>query len=920
MNLPAKPLNCSELAATLAELAMHISSEPGVKNIDDVVVRMRGFGGHLERLDVRTLSNAIVEASTGKSRTMTDLQRALANLKADARKNVQLQKDIDELQKQIRGELVKPKVGVVRPEREPAPSTVSLRQERHTLKKLVEAADRNIADLSRLAKEVAREKIEAGVTGRDAIVEAVRADLARDFPDLTTRQVAEAISDYGKTSSLSKDPISVALRDIRGQLQQTLKIEDMDAGQAPKRTGQERRTPSDEERRLIKIVNEKKKAGGYTVTDPATQLRTALDAAKTRMKNTINDLADQIIKREKLVKEKKAQPTDPELERMKFVRDQLREMYAETFGKEGLTDQQRLDIAIKAVDKSIAEYERRLAEQDYSPRPKPKPVTSAELEAKRAKRKELATRYRQLNPNTPAVAAARERLAELERHRAAGTVPPPRPVQERKHTGSLVLRGLRELIRKAEADIKASPAGREAKLVARLKSLEAKLASADELPAVSETPKPSPLTKRELRLMYDIRRAEQAIRDQLKQEPLSAERMVAGVVKAMQNWFGQGDQPLLRQGIVASGSHPITALKLYLRSWKAGFSKAEMEKVNREVENHEDRGLMEHVNLQFDGEFGKHQEFFLPSKVSGFPTVGFSERAFVTGMNGLRVKVWDTLKRMQVGKNGRDLTIDEASLIANAVNVATGKGHGKKAYRTTGEVQTFWSPGMQKARLKWLTGQPLWHEVVKNGKWNLMPKLRALIFWELYGKPAITALAVYALMSAMGYDISLDQLDSDFGKAKIGDTRTDMTGGMGQYVVLAARMITGKRKDAKTGGYVDADKGRLLWNFFRNKLNPGYATALNIAIGKNTVGEDRSILSSSGQLGLLKDLLVPPTYQDVLEIAKEQDLPMSVLTEILMSAGAGTQTYDATDGRGKSAPNRWNTGTRPKAPNRFAKN
>lgn len=602
--MPARPLNCSELAATLAELAEHISREPGVKNIDDVVSRMRNFGGPLEDIKVSTLANAIVEASQGRKQTLTDAQKTLANIKADARKNVRLQKEIDALQKQIAGELEPTSKGVVREGREQAPSNVELSE---------------------------------------------------------------------------------------------------------------------------------------------------------------------------------------------------------------------------AIKRITAEY-------------------------------------------------------------------------------------------------KASPAGREAKLEQRLKVLGDKIAAMGNAPLPTKKARPTDLTKRELRLMYDIRRAEQAIRDQLKQEPLSVERMVAGVVKAMQNWFGQGDQPLLRQGIVASGSHPITALKLYLRSWKAGFSKAEMEKVNREVENHEDRGLMEHVNLQFDGEFGTHQEFFLPSKVSGFPAVAFSERAFVTGMNGLRVKVWDTLKRMQVGKNGRDLTIDEASLIANAVNVATGKGHGKKAYRTTGEVQTFWSPGMQKARLKWLTGQPLWHEVVKNGKLNLMPKLRALIFWELYGKPAITALAVYALMSAMGYDISLDPLDSDFGKAKSGDTRTDMTGGMGQYVVLAARMITGERKNPKTGWHVDADKGRLLWNFFRNKLNPGYATALNIALGKNSVGEDRSILSSSGQLGLLKDLLVPPTYQDVLEIAKEQDLPMSVLTEILMSAGAGTQTYDATDGRGKSAPNRWNTGTRPKAPNRFAKN
>ncbi|MCH7745024.1 MAG: hypothetical protein IIC84_03020, partial [Chloroflexi bacterium] len=86
----------------------------------------------------------------------------------------------------------------------------------------------------------------------------------------------DAISGYGQFRQLSKDEISVMLRDMKGQMQQVAKLEDMQAGQAPLKTGIERREASDEERRLIAEVNAAKKKGGFTVTDPASQLRTAM--------------------------------------------------------------------------------------------------------------------------------------------------------------------------------------------------------------------------------------------------------------------------------------------------------------------------------------------------------------------------------------------------------------------------------------------------------------------------------------------------------------------------------------------------------------------------------------------------------------------------------------------------------------------
>src|SRR5207237_6903310 len=88
--------------------------------------------------------------------------------------------------------------------------------------------------------------------------------------------------------------ISVKLRDLKGQYRELSKLADMAAGEPPKKSGTEYPTPSDEERQLTKQVNEAKKKGGYEVTDPAKQLKSALDAIKTRLKNQITDRTSQV--------------------------------------------------------------------------------------------------------------------------------------------------------------------------------------------------------------------------------------------------------------------------------------------------------------------------------------------------------------------------------------------------------------------------------------------------------------------------------------------------------------------------------------------------------------------------------------------------------------------------------------------------
>lgn len=204
------------------------------------------------------------------------------------------------------------------------------------VEKLKSAHEGNLAprdaQISGAANELARGFISDGMRDRDEIVDAVHAELRKAMPDLSRREAMDAISGYGKYRLLTHDEVTDELRDVKGQLQQVSKLEDMASGKAPAKTGAERRAPSDEERALIKQVEEAKKAGGYEVTDPEKQLRTALDSIKTRLANQITDLEKQIETRDRIVKTKRGAPTDAEVDRLKARRDELKRQFDEVFG------------------------------------------------------------------------------------------------------------------------------------------------------------------------------------------------------------------------------------------------------------------------------------------------------------------------------------------------------------------------------------------------------------------------------------------------------------------------------------------------------------------------------------------------------------------------------------------------------------
>lgn len=145
------------------------------------------------------------------------------------------------------------------------------------------------ADISGPVQKLAKTLIKNGITDREKLVDSVHEILKSVIPDITRRQTMDAISGYGDFKQLSKDEINVKLRGIKGELQQISKLEDMAKGVPPSKTGMERRTPTDAERALIKAVNEAKIKFQVPITDPATQLKSALDTRKTQLENQIKD-------------------------------------------------------------------------------------------------------------------------------------------------------------------------------------------------------------------------------------------------------------------------------------------------------------------------------------------------------------------------------------------------------------------------------------------------------------------------------------------------------------------------------------------------------------------------------------------------------------------------------------------------------
>jgi hypothetical protein len=324
--------------------------------------------------------------------------------------------------------------------------------------KLLTAVREHVAEggspdgLRQLVKKLAENYVRRGVNKLQPLTRALHEALKDIVPGITPEQVRDLFSGYGDFRPLSKDAIQTQLRDLRGQAQQAAKIKDMFEKRAPRKTGPERRTPTEHERRLLKMVNELKKKGGFDVTDPATQLKSALGAVKTRLKNQIEDLTRQLFTGERPVK-KGGLEYDVETEKLRNLRDQVKQSLQDVSERPELTDAQRLAAATKAAGRNLDYWNDRLnlAKQGVFKidRETGKPIADPHLDAIKAKitavKAEVKSLHDLANPaKTPEERALTQyqarlfnKMADLQDRISRGdfaprTRPPPRYVLDKE--------------------------------------------------------------------------------------------------------------------------------------------------------------------------------------------------------------------------------------------------------------------------------------------------------------------------------------------------------------------------------------------------------------------------------------------------------------------------------------------------------
>lgn len=343
------------------------------------------------------------------------------------------------------------------------------------------------ADLKSFIQKLTENFVKSGVTEINALTTAVHGVVEPIFKGITPREVRDLFSGYGEFHALNPDPIKTELRRLRSEGQSVSKLEDVQGGKAPSKTGVERQPPSDLKRRLEKEVRETMKKNGITTTDPATQLKSSLDARKTAMKNQIKDLTYQIETGEK-PKAGEPPPSDAELEGLRKLRDNVRETLRAIEGDPQMSDEQRAKLVIAQLDRQIAEHQRIInngaVRQESG---KLKPLSTPEIEARKAVRDSLKAQVDEIKAADQTAREEREfdatmkRADELEKKLASGDLfskggKELGPDTELVAAAKDRLAALRDQLKAARA---ASPEATQAKLDATKAAVEESIAKLD---------------------------------------------------------------------------------------------------------------------------------------------------------------------------------------------------------------------------------------------------------------------------------------------------------------------------------------------------------------------------------------------------------------------------------------------------------
>jgi nitroreductase len=734
------------------------------------------------------------------------------------------------------------------------------------------------ADATASIQSLARAEVEGGVRTLKELVANVHAIVSKEIPGITERQVRDAISGYGKSKQMNQEEAAVVLRDLKAQGQKVSQLEDVMKGKPPAKTGMQRDKPSQVVRDLTKQVHDAMKKMGISVTDPATQLKSTLDSIKTRLKNQIEDLDAALSSKKKLATNQAKIPYDAEALRLKAQRDKLKAAYDELFPKEPMSDQRRLDLAIRTAQRTLGVWENKLSLAKRgifeTPKPTEKPLpNSAKLDALKAERDAIKEEFDALkdlaNPKlTPEQRALRAYKSRVSRQTAE--------IEQRIARQDFTKKPKREIVYDKEAQ----------ELQYRLEQV-----------------------KRQYQ--------EDMVNDWLKNRTTVQKifgRIGETINTARAIMTGGEFSAVLRQGGWFAFSHPIRTAKSIVPMFKAFRSEQNQFRVEQEIRSRENAPLYKKSGLYLsepNGPLSKMEEATMNRWAQKIPFISGSQRAYNTFLNKLRADAFDSMVK-SLSKDGVP-TAEEAKQIAHYINVATGRGSFGVNNESimVGLNTAFFAPRYVASRFQLLGADPI---LRSSGR------VRKAIAGE-YARYLAGIGITYALAQLMGADIEEDPRSTDFGKIKIGNTRIDPLSGLSQTSVFLSRLFTGekKRSDGKIvpirekyrPANLFREKGNplisakvpygdegIIKTFARQKLAPAPGIAWSLLEGRDVIGQPYSLQNLSPVIQT-KDgwkfnpqtPLAPITYGDIYQSMIEQGVPKGTAISLLAIFGMGIQNY-----------------------------
>ena len=337
-----------------------------------------------------------------------------------------------------------------------------------------------------------------------------------------------------------------------------------------------------------------------------------------------------------------------------------------------------------------------------------------------------------------------------------------------------------------------------------------------------------------------------------------------------------------RQGFFLGIAHPVKWAGAFGEQVKAFLSEdaaIAAEQIIYENPNYDlmrDSGLYIAPRTQAAPDVSQREEEFMSRFAQSIPYVKWSERAYITFLNKLRVDVFNHI----IGQPGwEDARMGDYKALAQFINHATGRGTIKKHSDLAALMNVaFFSPRFALSRFQ----MPV--DLFSRSKLARNEAAKTLV--KAFGTGAIVLSLVG--LSGLG-DVELDPRSSDFGKIRIGSMRIDFWAGYAQVMRMIAQLISGTRKTTTTREFMKQDRLDTIFRFLRFKLAPVPAAIVDLLQGKTAVGEELTTETAPYQA---MRRLAPIFLQDVYEVIKYEGL--SGATGIAMPLsffGVGVQAW-----------------------------